>query len=154
MQRQSGHPERSSGRDGRRTQSKDARPARSFDSASLALATRGMLPGLTHLELPAQTRRESPNSRRVPLKFEIFAGGELTGISYVSPLYATKSPRNSTNPTNEIEATATGGTTLRYDTTGGQFIHNWQTPKEPGACFKVSVKTVDGGALTPYFKLR
>ena len=30
----------------------------------------------------------------------------------------------------------TGGTALRYDATGGQFVQNWQTPKKPGTCYR------------------
>jgi hypothetical protein len=54
----------------------------------------------------------------------------------------------------DIELTATGGTSLRYDTTGGQFIYNWQTPKKPGSCYQVTVGTVDGSALSAYFRLK
>ena len=48
----------------------------------------------------------------------------------------------------------TGGTTLRYDSSGiGQFIQNWQTPKKLG-CFKVTMTTQDGSTLSALFKLK
>ena len=50
-----------------------------------------------------------------------------------------------------VEITATGGTSLRYDTTGGQFIYNWQTPKAAGKCYRVTVGTTDGSSLVAYF---
>jgi hypothetical protein len=48
----------------------------------------------------------------------------------------------------------TGGTSLRYDSTGGQFIYNWQTPKKPNTCYNVTMTATDGSTLTAYFKLR
>ena len=49
---------------------------------------------------------------------------------------------------------ATGSTTLRYDTTAGQFIFNWQTPKKINTCHKVVFTMDDGSSLTAYFKLK
>ncbi|MEO8358091.1 MAG: PxKF domain-containing protein [Chloroflexota bacterium] len=54
----------------------------------------------------------------------------------------------------EIEVNSTGGTSLRYDTTGGQFIQNWQTPKAAGSCYKVTMTNHDGSFLTAFFKLK
>ena len=53
-----------------------------------------------------------------------------------------------------IELLATGGTSLRYDTTGGQFIYNWKTPTGAGSCYKVTVTATDGSTITAYFKLK
>ncbi len=91
----------------------------------------------------------------VPLKFEIFAGStELTSTDNVKSL-AVKSVNCSTSSQIEdIEMTATGGTSLRYDVTGGQFIYNWQTPKKPGYCYSVTMTTQDGSALTANFTLK
>ena len=68
------------------------------------------------------------NGATVPRKFKVFAGStELTNTSVViQPLTATQS-LCSGGPTNDIEILATGSTGLRYDTTTGQFIYNWQT---------------------------
>ena len=96
------------------------------------------------------------NGSTVPLKFNIFAGTtELTDTASVKSL--TASPvtcGDASAPADEIEALATGGTTLRYDTTGGQFIYNWQTPKLVGKCYSLSVTTQDGSKLTALFKLK
>jgi hypothetical protein len=59
-----------------------------------------------------------------------------------------------TVPTDEVEITNTGGTTLRYDTTAGQFIQNWQTPRQVGACYRVTVYTLDGSSISALFKLK
>jgi len=90
----------------------------------------------------------------VPLKFNIYAGTtKLTDTSYVQSLKY-KGVSCSSTPSDAIETTATGGTSLRYDTTGGQFVYNWQTPKTPGACLQVTMTTLDGSSLSAYFKLK
>ena len=89
----------------------------------------------------------------VPLKFEVFAGPtELTNTAIVSTLVK----QVTCNATSEdtIEVLATGGTSLRYDTTSGQFIFNWQTPRLPGKCYSVTLTTQDGSSITALFKLK
>ena len=90
----------------------------------------------------------------VPLKFEVFAGTtELTSTSVVKSFKTATVTCDGSSPTDEIEITSTGGTSLRYDTTGGQFVQNWQTPKSPG-CYRATVTTQDLGTIEAYFKLR
>jgi len=91
----------------------------------------------------------------VPLKFELFAGPtELSDVAYVKSLTTTKIACAEGTPTDQIETTATGGTSLRYDLTGGQYIFNWQTPKTPGVCIQVKMTALDGSFLTANFKLK
>ena len=91
----------------------------------------------------------------VPLKFEVFAGpAELTDTTVVKSFVQTKIACDGTAPLDDIEFTTTGGTSLRYDTTGGQFIQNWQTPKSAGTCYKVTMTTQDGSLLSALFKLK
>lgn len=90
----------------------------------------------------------------VPAKFEVFAGTtELTDTSIVkmgvrqiacSPLAIQDG----------IEITATGNTSLRYDSTGGQYIYNWKTPNMPGACLQLSMTSADGSHIDANFKLK
>ena len=94
----------------------------------------------------------------VPLKFELFSGAtELTSTTSVKSFSAgsiscATLPSSSEDP---IELTTTGGTTLRYDTSGGQFIQNWQTPKTVGGCYKVTMTAADSTTvITAYFKLK
>jgi hypothetical protein len=68
----------------------------------------------------------------VPLKFEVFAGSELTDVSAVSSIKVVESTCTSA-PTDALEATATGGTSVRYDSAAGQFIYNWQTRSRPAS---------------------
>ena len=91
----------------------------------------------------------------VPLKFEVFSDHELTDTSVV----ASFKQQQVTCPgasaiTDAIEVTSTGGTNLRYDSTSGQFIQNWQTPKIAGACYVVTMTTQDGSKLQANFKLK
>jgi hypothetical protein len=89
----------------------------------------------------------------VPLKWEVFAGSyEFTSTSIVSTL--AKQVTCNFGPEDTIEVVATGGTSLRYDTTSGQFIFNWQTPKLVGKCYDVTVTLNDGSLLTAHFKLK
>jgi hypothetical protein len=91
----------------------------------------------------------------VPLKFEVFAGAtELVGTSAVLTFTQKQIVCGTSTVIDEIEVTTTGGTTLRYDATGGQFIQNWQTPKSPGACYVVTVTTQDGSKISANFKLK
>lgn len=96
------------------------------------------------------------NGSTVPLKFEVFAGAtELTDTSAVMgfTVKGVACP-SSAVVTDDIEMTSTGSTELRYDTTGGQFIQNWQTPKKAGACYIVTMKTQDGSTISANFKLK
>ena len=92
----------------------------------------------------------------VPLKFEVFKGTtELTDMASIKTLSA-KIINCSTLATliDDIELTTTGATVLRYDTTGGQYIYNWQTPKTIGTCYAVTVAAQDGTGATAYFKTK
>ncbi|HRJ58868.1 MAG TPA: PxKF domain-containing protein [Anaerolineales bacterium] len=91
----------------------------------------------------------------VPLKFEIFAGAtEQTDILVVKSLTYAETACSLNAVTDEIELTATGSTSLRYDPIAGQFIYNWKTPRLPGKCLRVTVSALDGSKLVAYFKLK
>ena len=92
----------------------------------------------------------------VPLKFEVFAGStELTDVGVVASFTAQPVSCGALNAgTDDIEVTTTGGTSLRYDSSGGQFIQNWQTPKGAGICYRTTMKTDDGSSIIAYFKTK
>lgn len=92
----------------------------------------------------------------VPLKFEVFSGAtELTNVGVVDNFLVkgVTCPQTGVT-TDDIELTTTGATSLRYDATGGQFIQNWQTPKKPGVCYRVTMTTDDGSSIGANFKLK
>ena len=95
------------------------------------------------------------NGSTVPLKFELFAGSvELTDVAAVLSFTQTMVACDASAPSDDIEVTSTGGTSLRYDAVAGQFIQNWQTPKLAGQCFRVTMTAQDHSTLTAFFKLK
>jgi hypothetical protein len=92
----------------------------------------------------------------IPLKFEVFAGAtELTNTSVVTGIAAaTTTCGGGGTATDAIEVVATGGTSLRYDSTAGQFVYNWKSPKSAaGTCVTVTVTFANGSELTALFQL-
>jgi hypothetical protein len=90
--------------------------------------------------------------RDIPLKFEMFKGSvELTDASQVA-LTVAKVNCDSQAPADTIEVLSSGATTLRYDTTGGQFIQNWKTPAGAG-CYKATMTAADGSSISAFFKM-
>lgn len=92
----------------------------------------------------------------LPLKFEVFAGAtELTSTTAVASVgVTTVSCPGAAALRDAGGLSPSGGTSLRYDNTGGQFILTWRTPKKAGACYAVTVRTQDGSTLTANFRLR
>ncbi|HEY3550828.1 MAG TPA: PxKF domain-containing protein [Gaiellaceae bacterium] len=98
----------------------------------------------------------------VPLKFNVFAGSvEKTGTDTFTNLATAFQAAKMTSCTNAADTdpvdytiVATGSTTLRYDTTGGQWIYNWQTPKvSQTTCYRTYVTFADGSSLEAFFQL-
>lgn len=93
----------------------------------------------------------------VPLKFQLFAGPtQLTDVAEVAPISVRQVSCDTSASTDPVETTAAGGTSLRYDSTAGQYVYNWQTPKTSGACYAVTVSGLSGSgaANTAYFRTR
>ena len=98
----------------------------------------------------------TPNSAKagstIPVKFEISKGtSELKDVAAVKSV-GYKAVSCSTAPADEVEALATGNTSLRFDTTGDQFIYNWKTPA--AGCYQLIVTAADGTQRTALFSLR
>ncbi|PYE53821.1 PxKF domain-containing protein [Deinococcus yavapaiensis] len=90
----------------------------------------------------------------VPLKFRVFGSTEKTSVDAIKPLTWTKVSCQPSVPADDVTVVATGGTNLRYDTTAGQFVYNWQTPKTAGMCYTVTVTLADGSKISANFKIK
>jgi hypothetical protein len=91
----------------------------------------------------------------VPLKFEVFAGStELTSTAAIQGFTVLKVSCSTGSVEDAIELVTTGGTSLRYDSTGGQFIQNWKTPTGAGTCYSTTMTTLDGSSITALFKIK
>jgi hypothetical protein len=107
-----------------------------------------------------ETLNTVKNGSTVPVKFELFqniSGTELTSTSAITSVVArtVNCAAFAGDPEDPIEMVTTGGTSLRYDTTGGQFIYNWQTPKKVNTCYNLTMTAADGSTtITAYFKLK
>lgn len=93
----------------------------------------------------------------MPLKFNIYAGGvERTSVSdvmYQSVQVAEYNCQSGLeDPMGDLPNT--GATTLRYDTSGHQFIQNWQTPKGANKCYRVRMTAIDGSVIEALFKTK
>jgi hypothetical protein len=92
----------------------------------------------------------------VPLKFEVFDGStELKDVARIKG-FTTKTVSCTTGTSEDAieELATTGGTSLRFDSTGDQFIQNWKTPSQAGKCFEVRMATEDDSSITALFKLK
>jgi hypothetical protein len=92
----------------------------------------------------------------VPLKFRVFSGStELTDVSAVMSLSYMRITCAGLAIEDAIEEIApTGGTVLRYDSTGGQFIYNLKTSGKAAECYRATMTTNDGSKLEANFKLK
>jgi hypothetical protein len=95
----------------------------------------------------------------VPLKFNImddFSGEPVTSTDWATLGFnfnlSQVACTDAVGDEEPIEETASGGTSLRYDFDGGNFVYNWQMPKTK-SCYKATL-TVPGDSITAYFKLK
>jgi hypothetical protein len=89
----------------------------------------------------------------VPLKLNIYVDGvSQSDTSLVQGFTAYMLSCSQSFPTDAVEVTNTGATSLRYDATGGQFIQNWKTPSTKG-CYTARVTFVDGQYIAANFQL-
>ena len=82
----------------------------------------------------------------VPLKFRVYSaetGGEITSTAGLTVRITKIQCESGVLEADDI-APATGSTSLRYDTTDGQFIFNWAVPKAAKICYEAYVVTADG----------
>jgi hypothetical protein len=92
----------------------------------------------------------------VNLKFEIFAGStELTSLDAVAMLLQTPVSCGTSTPLGPPSiAPSSKGSSLRYDTTSGQYVVKWDAPSSAGSCWVVSVVAADGSSLAATFQVK
>jgi hypothetical protein len=92
-----------------------------------------------------------------PLKWQVpdGSGGYISDLSIVSRTQSgVISCTSSSGTVDDLEEYATGGTSLRYDSTSNQFIYNWLSPKKPGTCYYVRITLTDGIIHEALFQLK
>jgi hypothetical protein len=83
-------------------------------------------------------------------------GDSVSDLSYVTSFAVTRVARTAlSSVTDEDEVTTTGGTTLRYDHSAGQFVQNWKLPSTKNLCYLVQVSVLGAAEpLTAYVMTR
>jgi hypothetical protein len=134
--------------------SQDGQAATASASYAVGYATSGFLPPVVTAVGGNPVINTGKAGRTYPLQWQLQdAAGDFIGTAGATLTYKPVTCGGwSSDATNAITMTATGGTSLRYDSAADQYIYNWKTPAASG-CYEAFVTLDSGQVLQANFRL-